>query len=203
MNKKRLRKYAELIAKVGANVQKGQNVIIAAELDQPEFVEMLVAECYKRGAKRVFVDFMHQPLTKYAVRYCSEKVLGSLEDWQIQKWEWQADTLPAKIYLLSEDPDGLKGINQKKFAKANAARSKVIKPIRDKMENKYQWCIAAVPGKDWAKKVFPGVRSSVAVEKLWEAILDTARVYDDPIAEWNTHNENLKKRCDHLNSLGI
>ena len=203
MNKKRLRKYAELIVKVGANVQKGQNVIIAAELDQPEFVEMLVAECYKRGAKRVFVDFMHQPLTKYAVRYCSEKVLGSLEDWQIQKWEWQADTLPAKIYLLSEDPDGLKGINQKKFAKANAARSKVIKPIRDKMENKYQWCIAAVPGKDWAKKVFPGVRSSVAVEKLWEAILDTARVYDDPIAEWNTHNENLKKRCDHLNSLGI
>lgn len=203
MNKKRLRKYAELIAKVGANVQKGQNVIIAAELDQPEFVEMLVAECYKRGAKRVFVDFMHQPLTKYAVRYCSEKVLGSLEDWQIQKWEWQADTLPAKIYLLSEDPDGLKGINQKKFAKANAARSKVIKPIRDKMENKYQWCIAAVPGKDWAKKVFPGVRSSVAVEKLWEAILDTARVYDDPIAEWNTHNENLKKRCDRLNSLGI
>ena len=203
MNKKRLRKYAELIAKVGANVQKGQNVIIAAELDQPEFVEMLVAECYKRGAKRVFVDFMHQPLTKYAVRYCSEKVLGSLEDWQIQKWEWQADTLPAKIYLLSEDPDGLNGINQKKFAKANAARSKVIKPIRDKMENKYQWCIAAVPGKDWAKKVFPGVRSSVAVEKLWEAILDTARVYDDPIAEWNTHNENLKKRCDHLNSLGI
>ncbi len=203
MNKTRLKKYAHLIAKVGANVQKGQNVLISAALDQPEFVEMLVAECYKAGARRVFVDFSHQPLAKSAVRYCSEKVLGTLEDWQIEKWNWQADTLPAKIYLMSDDPDGLKGINQKKYAKANASLSKTIKPIRDRMENKYQWCIAAVPGKDWAKKVFPGMRASAAVEKLWEAILDTSRVYDDPVAEWDTHNKNLAKRCEFLNSLGI
>ncbi len=203
MNKTRLKKYARLIARVGANVQKGQNVIIIAELDQPEFVEMLVGECYKAGARRVFVDFGHQPLTKYTVRYCSDKTLGTLEDWQIAKWNWQADTLPAKIYLMSEDPDGLKGINQKKYAKANAKLSKTIKPIRDKMENRYQWCIAAVPGKDWAKKVFPGMRASAAVEKLWEAILDTARVYEDPIAEWESHNKSLKAKCDFLNSLAI
>lgn len=203
MNKTRLKKYATLIARVGANVQKGQNVIIGAALDQPEFVEMLVAECYKAGARRVFVDFSHQPLTKSMVRYCSEKTLSTLEDWQIEKWNWQAETLPAKIYLVSDDPDGLAGINQKKYAKANAQLSKIIKPIRDKMENKYQWCIAAVPGKNWAKKVFPNMRASTAVEKLWEAILDTARVYEDPIAEWDAHNKSLAKRCEYLNALGI
>ena len=176
MNKTRLKKYAQLIAKVGVNVQKGQNVMISASLDQPQFVEMLVNECYKAGAIRVFVDFSHQPLTKYAIRYCSEKTLGTLEDWQVEKWNWQADTLPAKIYLMSDDPDGLKGINQKKYAKANASLSKTIKPIRDKMENKYQWCIAAVPGKEWAKKVFPNERPGKAVEMLWEAILAAARV---------------------------
>jgi len=84
-----------------------------------------------------------------------------------------------------------------------AARSKTIKPIRNKMENKYQWCIAAVPGEAWAKKVFPGVRGSVAVEKLWEAILSTSRVYEDPIFEWKKHNENLAKRCEYLNGLRI
>ncbi len=203
MNKTRLKKYARLIARTGANVQKGQNVIIQASLDQPEFVEMLTQECYKAGARRVFVDFAHQPLTKHSVRYCSDKTLGTLEDWQIERWNWQADTLPAKIYLTSEDPDGLKGINHKKYAKANASLSKVIKPIRDKMENKYQWCIAAVPGKEWAKKVFPGMRASTAVEKLWEAILDTARVHEDPIEEWKTHNKNLSEKCEYLNSLGI
>ena len=107
------------------------------------------------------------------------------------------------IYLMSDDPDGLAGINQKKMAQSMAARAKVIKPIRTKMENKYQWCIAAVPGKEWAKKVFPGERASVAVEKLWEAILSTSRVNEDPIEAWNQHNANLAAKCAYMNSLGI
>ena len=203
MNKTRLKKYAQLIAKCGVNVQKGQEVIISAELDQPEFVKMLVDECYKAGAADVSVEWTYQPITKSHVRYCSEKVLSSLKDWQIAKWEHQAKVLPCKIYLMSEDPDGLAGINQKKYAKTAAARAKTIKPIRNKMENKYQWCIAAVPGKKWAKKLFPNDRTSVAVEKLWEAILSTSRVYDDPILEWKKHNEELAKRCSYLNELKI
>ena len=203
MNKQRLRKYANLIAVCGVNVQKGQEVIINAELDQPEFVKMVVDECYKAGAAKVSVDWSYQPLTKSNVRYCSEKVLGTLDKWQIEKWEHQAEVLPCKIYLMSEDPDGLAGINQKKYAKAMATRSKTIKPIRRRMENKYQWCIAAVPGKEWAKKVFPGERASVAVEKLWEAILSTSRVTDDPIEAWRQHNADLAKRCEYLNALGI
>lgn len=203
MNKKRLQKYANLIARVGVNVRRGQEVIIRAELDQPEFVKMVVDECYKAGASKVQVDWTYQPLTRSDVRYCKRGVLGALDDWQIKKWEHQAEVLPCKIYLLSEDPDGLSGINQKKYAEAMASRSKIIKPIRDKMENRYQWCIAAVPGKAWAKKVFPGVRANKAVELLWEAILKTSRVTDDPISAWDEHNKNLAKRCEYLNSLGI
>ena len=203
MNKTRLRKYANLIARCGVNVQKGQEVIINAELDQPEFVAMVVDECYKAGASKVSVDWSYQPLTKLNVRHCSKKVLESMDKWQLEKWEHQAEVLPCKIYLMSEDPDGLAGINQKKFAGSMAARSKLIKPIRNRMENKYQWCIAAVPGKGWAKKVFPGERASVAMEKLWEAILSTSRVNDDPIEAWNQHNANLASRCEYLNGLGM
>ena len=203
MKSSRLKSYAKLIARCGVNIQKGQEVFITCELDQPEFVKMVVDECYKAGAKKVTVDFTYQPLTKSDVRYCSEKTLGSLDKWQLEKWEHQADVLPCKIYLLSEDPDGLSGINQAKFSKARATRAKLIKPIRDRMENKYQWCIAAVPGKAWAKKVFPDMRANTAVEKLWEAILDTSRVHEDPILEWENHNARLARICEHLNSLKI
>lgn len=203
MNKTRLKKYAQLIARCGVNVQKGQEVIISAELDQPEFVKMLVEECYKAGASKVSVDWSYQPLTKLHVKYTKEKILSTLDKWQIEKWEHQAEVLPCKIYLTSEDPDGLAGMNQKKYAKAMAARAKTIKPIRNRMENKYQWCIAAVPGVKWAKKVFPDMRAGAAVEKLWDAILSTSRVYDDPILEWKNHNAALAKRCEYLNSLGI
>ncbi len=203
MNKKRLKNYARLIAKAGVNVQKGQEVFITAELDQPEFVRMVVDECYRLGASKVTVDWNYQPLTRSHVRFCSEKTLGQLDDWQIERWEHQAKVLPCKIYLISEDPDGLNGINQKKYAAAMRSRSRTIKPIRDRMENRYQWCIAAVPGNAWAKKLFPDTRVSTSVEKLWTAILDTARVDDDPIAAWDKHNKNLQSRCDTLNSLHI
>jgi aminopeptidase len=77
------------------------------------------------------------------------------------------------------------------------------------MDNKYKWCIAAVPGEAWAKKVFPGVRTSTAMEKLWNAILFTSRVIDkngadlDPVAEWKAHNESFRSRCEFLNNLHI
>ena len=203
MKKTILRKYAKLIARVGVKIRKGQDVVIQAELDQPEFVEMLTDECYKAGARKVTVEWSHQPLQKYHVRHRSLKTLSTLDDWEVAKLEHYADTLPCRIYLISEDPDGLCGINQEKNAKALQARYKVIKPIRDKMENKYQWCIAAVPGVKWAKKVFPGERASRAVELLWEAILKTSRVDEDPEEAWRKHNEDLARRCEYLNSLGI
>ena len=39
-----LRKYARLIARTGVNIQKGQEVIIYCDLDQPKFIELLVNE---------------------------------------------------------------------------------------------------------------------------------------------------------------
>ena len=113
------------------------------------------------------------------------------------------DTLPCTISLVSSDPDGLKGINQKKIAKADQKSWPIVKPYYDAMENKQQWCIAAVPGAAWAKKLFPGLPKGRAIEKLWEAILFTSRVTEDPVAAWEAHDRDLFARCDYLNSLGI
>jgi len=203
MKKTVLRKYAQLIAQVGINVQKGQEVFVAADVDQPEFVQMVVEECYRAGAKKVVVDWDYQPLTKVHYRWRSNKTLAEMSNYEEARWQHYVDTIPCRIYLISEDPDGLKGINQLKVAKSQQARYKIIKPYREKIENKYQWCIAAVPGVAWAKKLFPKLSKHQAVEKLWEAILDASRINDDPIAAWKEHNADLAKRCAYLNSLGV
>ncbi len=203
MNKTRLRRYAALIAEVGANVQKGQDVLIYADLDQPEFVYMVVEACYKRKAREVTVQWNYQPLEKLHTRYQTVKTMGTVTQWQIARHQHYCDTLPCRIHLISEDPDGLKGVRMDKMAKARKLAFPIVKPYIDQREGKQQWCIAAVPGIAWAKKVFPGMRAGAAVEKLWEAILDTSRVNEDPVAAWAEHNKNLKERCDYLNSLGI
>ena len=204
MKKTALKNYAKLHARVGLNVKKGQEVIIRAELDQPEFVKMVVEECYKAGAKDVTVEWSYQPLSKVNVKYRSLKTMSTIENWQLEKLKYRTKTLPCMLHITSADPDGLKGINQEKMTKASRALYPIQKPYIDQMDCRYQWCIAAVPGEAWAKKVFPGMRTSTAVEKMWEAILKTSRADgDDPISAWNEHNENLKKKFDYLNSLNI
>ena len=203
MKKTVLRSYARLIARCGVNIQPGQEVFIEADLDQPEFVQMLVEECYKCKAKKVVVDWNYQPLQKIHYRYRTLTTLGKVEKYEEARWQHYVDTIPCRIYLISEDPDGLRGINQEKMAKAQQKRYPIAKPYRDALENKYQWCIAAVPGKAWAKKLFPQLRAGAAVEKLWEHILATSRVDDDPVAAWEAHNRDLHDRCAYLNSLHI
>ena len=203
MKKSVLRKYAQLIAKCGVNVQKGQEVEILAELDQPGFVRMVVEECYRLGAKKVIVDWTDQKTSRLHAKYRSLETMSKMEKWEKERWQHRVDEIPCRIYIESEDPDGLKDVDQNKMQKANQKLYPIIRKYRDQLENKYQWCICAVPGEAWAKKLFPNLRKSQAIEKLWEAILSTSRVTDDPIKAWDEHNKDLLSRCNYLNSLGI
>ncbi len=203
MKKTVLREYARLIVRCGINVQKGQEVMVYAGLDQPEFVKLVVEEAYKAKASKVIVEWSYDALAKLHYRYQSVKTLGTVPEWVKARQQHFCDVLPARIHLVSEDPDGLKGINMGKMAKARQLSYPILKPYIDDRDGKQQWCIAAVPGAAWAKKVFPGLRTSAAMEKLWEVILEASRVDADPVKAWEKHNADLKARCEYLNGLGI
>lgn len=202
MKKTIMRKYAKLAVKSGVNIKKGQGCVINVSVEQYEFARMVTEEAYRAGAKWVHVNWTDQPVTKLKYRHESLKTLSEVTQWEESRQQYYVDTLPALIHILSDDPDGLKGLNAEKFQKSNIARSKVLKKYREAMDNLNQWTIIAVPSKKWAKKVFPQERTSVAVEKLWEAILSAVRITDknDPIEEWNKHNAILKEKYEKLNS---
>ncbi len=204
MRKAQLKKYAKLLARVGLNIKKGQTVFVAAALDQPEFVTMVVEECYKAGADEVHVEWSHQPTEKLNAKYLSLENLSQMSPWVKAKWEFKAKNYSCRLWIESEDPDGMNGVDQEKMSKARQALYPQVKPFRQEMENKHQWCIAAVPGKAWAKKVFPDLPQGKAVEAMWQAILSASRADGkNPVQAWKAHNENLQSRCDYLNSLGL
>lgn len=205
MKKMILRKYARLAVRKGVNLKKGQGCAIYAQVEQHEFAEMVAEEAYRAGAKWVQVFWQDQAVRKLDLRHQTVTQLSRVEEWEKVQQQMFVDQLPARIHISSEDPDGLKGVSVPKMQKAQAARSTVLRPYRKAIDNKHQWTIIAVPSKKWAKKVFPGVRASVAEEKLWEAILQTVRVTpdNDPEAAWDQHNATLQEKSGKLNALDL
>ena len=203
MNKTILRNYAKLIVKMGVNVQKGQDVIINASVDDNYFVKYVVEECYKAKARKVTVDWSSDDVTRLHYKYQKAKTLGEVTDWRKAKLQYEVETLPARIHIESNDPDALNGLDQDKITEARRLSGPIIMEYREKMDNKYQWTICGIPGVKWAKKVFPNETKTNAMKKMWDAIAKTTRLEGDPIENWQKHNANLKEKYTALNNLKI
>ena len=195
------KKYARMIVRVGAAVKPGQPVRIIAAADQHDFVTLVVAECYKAGASRVDIDWTWQPIDKLSINNCSLETLSTVPKWQREKMKLMVEEVPCRIWIDSDDPDGLAGVDQEKMQRSAMARYKVIRKYHDALENRDQWCIAAVPSYAWAKKVFPNESKARAYEHLWEAILQTVYVTpdNDPEQTWAKHDAELKAHTEFLN----
>ena len=203
MKKSDLKKYARLIVRVGANVQKGQPVVISSHVNDAYFTKLVVEEAYKAKASEVMVDWHCDEITKLTYKYAKVEVLKQVPNWSIEKLKYRAETLPAMIHIESSDPDAMASIDQNKMMEVRRATGPIIKPIRKEMENKYQWTIAAIAGEAWAKKIFPELPKNKAMAKLWDAILKCARVNGDPVENWNAHNAYIHEKCAKLNALNI
>lgn len=204
-NKELIKKYVELIVKCGANIQKDQEVVIQGSIKNPEFIEMVAEECYKNGAKSVEVIWGDSKLTLLDYKYRTVEDLGNLKDYQKAKWEHYVKTEPIRIYIESSAPDELKEADGDKLAKVRQLLGPQIRKYRDIIDDNYQWVIAAIPSKEWAKTIFPDLDEEESVEKLWDAILSVSRVYEktSPIEEWEKHNKNLAVLSEKLNSLKL
>lgn len=204
MNQRMLKKYAKTIVEIGAHVKKGQEVIIHSDVDNLDFVRLLVEQAYKAKAKKVSIEWSDSAITKLHYRYQTVEKLSEVPNWVIEKNKYQVETLPCHIHIISSDPDALKGIDQKKVSLVRKNTYPILKPFRDAMDNRYQWVIAAIPSVAWAKKVFPNLSKKAAVEALWQSILKASRIDEnDPIANWHQHNQTLQQKCDTLNQLHL
>lgn len=199
----RLREYASLLAKNGISVLKGEEVWINCQLDQVEFVRLVVEECYKLGAKKVRVRFSDNKISRLNYEYMDLKELSRVPEYSISEYKYMVKHLPSMLHIVSDDPDAFKGINQRKLSKSSLKVRKKVKPYRNQMDGKYKWCIAAVPSKEWAEIVFPNLKGEEAIEALWDAILKTSRVDGHAIENWDNHNKNLSNKTKLLESLDL
>ena len=97
------------------------------------------------------------------------------------------------------------GLDAAKINRVNLARRKFLKPWQEyTMNDRVQWCVAAVPAPSWAAKVFPGIPVEEAMEKLWALIFDVCRVSTgDPVSAWKAHVAEGRRHRDQLNAWNL
>ena len=195
-----LEKYARLIVRTGANVQPGQVVQLAVSVEQHEFAAMVMEECYLAGAKKVNIDWLCDAQRRLNFRYADQAVLSAVLPWEEAKMKQMTEDLPCRIFIESEDPDALSGIDPDKISAVSRSRGTVMKPYRNAIEGKHQWVIAAYPSETWARKCFPDAED--AVDRLWDAILRTVRVDEenDPVQAWKAHTDFIESKAAWLNA---
>ena len=200
-----LQKYAELIVRTGANVQPGQVVQLAVSVEQHEFAALMIEECYKAGAKKVNVDWLYDAQSRLNYLYADQDVLSQVLPWEEAKMKQMVTDLPCRIFIASDDPDAMNGIDPQKLSAVAQSRSRVMKPYRNAIDGKHQWVIAAYPSVKWARKCFSALSDDQAVDKLWEAILRTVRVREDndPVAAWKAHTDFIEEKAAWMNAQGF
>ena len=198
-----LQKYARLIVRTGANVQKGQIVQLVVSVEQHAFAALVIEECYKAGAKKVNVDWTSDVQLRLNYLYAEQETLSTVLPWEEAKMKQMVEDLPCRIFIASDDPDASNGIDRQKISLVSQARGKVMKPYRNAIDGKHQWVIAAHPSEKWARKCFPDAED--AEDRLWEAILKTVRVQEDndPVEAWKKHTDFIEEKANWLNGQGF
>ena len=201
MNEVKLREYAKLIVKIGANVQKGQRVRLQAGVDQVLLATMVTEECYKAGASYVELIWECGPINKLSYQYATAETLGTVQNWEEERLKQMTVDLPVRIFIDSSDPDELAGISADLLSTVRQMRAKVTKKYRDQIDGKHQWLIVAAPSPAWAAKVFPGEPEDTAVEKLWNAIFDCLYLKEGEDVEkiWQAHCDRMTQKANWLN----
>ena len=201
----KLKNYAKLVIEVGVNVQKDQPVYITVPLEGAKFGAMMAECAYAVGAKRVYVDFVYDPLTKINYQNISEETYSEYPAWETLKYNELDKENAAYISVSAPDPDLLKGIPTSKIQTARKAANLANKEHRKKISNsELCWCVVSMPTVSWSKKVFPELSEEDAVAALWDKIFEATRINEaDPVAAWKEHVDNLMNRCKYLNDKNI
>jgi aminopeptidase len=198
---KYLEKYAEVIMKIGLNVQPGQRVFLRAWVENVDFVHVLTEQAYKAGASFVdvlwddeqsrLIRFKHAPKDSFGL-YSKFRTDALVEAGE------RADAMlsmsaPDPTLLLEQDPD-LVQVFQKAQFEMNKPWSHFV---RNRLIN---WAGIGVPTRGWAAKVFPDADPEEQVAKLWDLIFDLCRIKtDDPIQAWEDHVADLAARTKYFN----
>ena len=198
----KLKQYAELLVRVGMNVQPQQPVFIRSSVEALELTHLIVEEAYKAGAEDVRVSYTDPKLKR--LKFENESVehfeKQGPKQYDIEERLDYVNRGAANLALIAEDPELLNGIDAQKLKAYQTVYSKGFKPYMEaSQKNQFPWVVAAFPTRDWARRVYPELDVESAYIKFIDEVFDIVRVDgQNPIENWEKHIKDLSVHAKRL-----
>lgn len=192
----RLERYAELVVRVGANVQPGQDVFIVPEIEHRDLARALTRQAYQAGAAYVHVLYLDPHVRRAMIEFGPDTALSFAPEWQ--KLAISSFSGNALIATIGDaEPDLLADLDGERIGRAVQQQIMEIR-VQQMRENSINWCGVGAPNEGWAREVY----GEPDVERLWNEVAFCMRLDEpDPAAAWREHLDRLGKRRATLNDL--
>lgn len=202
LTQKQMQNFAELAVRVGANMQKGQEVVIRCDVQCADFAHLIAEKAYRFGAKYVRIQWRDEALERINMLNASKEALSDIPDFLVAESKHYIERKVCLISISAGNPNIMKGCDPDKMQAASLASMQANKEFRAAtMSNLLRWTIVSIPTKAWAAQVFPNDDPEQAVNKMWDAIGHIMRLdTPDPTAAWRKHIDTLHRRADFLNA---
>lgn len=197
----KLEQYAELVIKVGINIQQGQTLVISASMAAADFVRRVCRHAYLNGAHYVYIKWIDEELARIEYEYMTEQGLAYTPDWLVKGYEEMASSGAAFLYIISPHLQNMEGIDLVKVEKAEYASALAFRSFTEKLiKMQVSWTVIVYPTEQWAASIFPDLEPKNALEELWEKFFEILKLREEsPLQAWEEHVDTLNKRATLLN----
>jgi len=196
-----LKKFADLIVRVGLNLQSEQRLFIwAQQLEVAPLVHAVTRAAYQNGSKLVSVLWNDDQMELIRLENAPKDSFDEYPAWKTDSRYNSMKGGDAALIISGRDPDLFKGQDPIRVGKATKAYRKHLKPILELVaRNSIQWCVVCPPTQNWAAAVFPDSPQNAAESKLWDAVIKTCRLdQPDPVQFWKDYFDQIMIRGEYL-----
>jgi aminopeptidase len=187
---------AELAVHVGADLQPGQDVVVAAwDPLQAPIARAVAEEAYASGARYVSVVYWDGAAKASRIRHAPDDSLGFIPDWFRRVTTEAVERRSAWISLMGDpDPDVFADVDQGRLGRDQMPYiPETFEAISSRAMN---WTVVPGPTPAWAERLF----GEPDEERLWETLAPILRLdADDPVQAWRDHVAHLTNRAAALN----
>src|SRR3954451_3883764 len=161
----RIDRYADLIVRVGANVQEGQTLFVTALVEHAPLARALSRAAYRAGARLVDVRYADNHLRRSFIESAPEDALSETTPWLMARTEALADGGALIMIAGDPEPELLADLDPAKVGRSRPVAA-AERQMRAQGERTVNWTIAAFPTPGQAAHVF----GEPDLERLWEAV---------------------------------